>query len=71
MPGGPAASAYRRLEFHKVAGLLAMRVGNEDCSPVRSTAEIQPQLQPALLRLLAMIYAAGSSENELRPGIEK
>jgi hypothetical protein len=48
----------RRLLFirmHNETLSVAMRVSNPDCSPVESNAETQPQLQPALLKLSAMI----------------
>jgi hypothetical protein len=59
-------SANRRFQLHKCSQLFirmhnetlsvaAMRVCDEDCSPVGINAETQPQLQPALLRLSAMI----------------
>jgi hypothetical protein len=35
--------------------IVAMRVSNPDVCPLQPTADTQPQLQPALLRLSAMI----------------
>jgi hypothetical protein len=57
---------YGPLQFHKRSQLfvgthretlsvVTMSVNNPDRSPLRSRAEIQPQLRPALLRLSAMI----------------
>jgi len=37
-------------EYNETFSVVAMRVSNPDCSPVELIAEIQPQLQPALLR---------------------
>jgi hypothetical protein len=57
--------ACRRFRFHKSSQhfigthdktlSVAMRVNNPDCSPFAITAETQPQLHPALLRLSVMI----------------
>jgi hypothetical protein len=55
-----------RFQFHKRSQLfirthnetlsvIAMSVSNKDHSPLQSTADTQPELQPALLRLSAMI----------------
>jgi hypothetical protein len=57
--------ANHRFEFHKRGQLFiradnetlsvaAMCVCNEDCAPTESMAEMQPQVQPVLLRLSAM-----------------
>jgi hypothetical protein len=57
----PAARLVRNrqltFKFKKCRQLfiIAMRISNEDGSPLQSTPERQPQLQPALLRLSAMI----------------
>jgi hypothetical protein len=40
---------------NKTLSVAAVRIRNEDRSPLESTAETQPQLQPALLRLSAII----------------
>ena len=40
---------------NKAFSVVAVRVSNPDRSPFESIAETQPQLQPALLRLSAMI----------------
>jgi hypothetical protein len=67
--GEPASiwiSAGRRFKFHKRSQLfirvcnetfsvIAMRVCNKTVRQLESIAETQPQLQPALLRLSAMI----------------
>jgi hypothetical protein len=61
-----AASTNRRFKFHKCRQLLirthnetlsvvAVCVSNQIVRPLESIAESQPQLQPALLRLPAMI----------------
>jgi hypothetical protein len=61
-----AATPNRRFEFNKrhqlfvgmpneTLSVAAMCVCNLGCSRVGSIAETQPQLQPALLRLSAMI----------------
>ena len=54
----------RRFQFHKSHQLFirthketlsaAMRICNPDRSPLESVAETQPQLQPALLRLIRL-----------------
>ena len=60
------SSANRRFQFHKrgqlfirmhneTLSVVAMRISKSDCSTVESIAETQLQLQPALLRLSAMI----------------
>src|SRR4029453_2662354 len=41
--------------------VVAVRVRNEDVLPSQSTVATQPQLQPALLRLSAMIYGLFSA----------
>lgn len=40
---------------HNESLSVAMRVSNPDCSPLESTAETRPKLQPAFLGLSAMI----------------
>jgi hypothetical protein len=62
----PQLDTNRALQFHKrsqqfvsvhneTLSIAAMGVNNPDRSPLESTADTQPQLQPALLRLSAMI----------------
>jgi len=61
-----AVRGNRRFQFHKrsqlfdgandeAPALVAVRVSNPDRSPLRSMAETQPKLHPALLSLSAMI----------------
>ena len=52
----------------KTLSVVAMCVDNPDCSPFGSIAETQPKLQPALLRLSAMIsqYFIGQLHRKLQ-----
>jgi hypothetical protein len=55
---------------NETLSVVAMRVNNPDVRPLESTAKTQPELQPALLRLSAIIHLPSIQTVRFRRRIE-
>jgi hypothetical protein len=55
IPVPETPSAFHPPAHNETLSVIGMRVSNKDCPPLESTTNTQPQLQPALPRLSAII----------------